>query len=46
LSSCPFSSSVGVDILSDIPLDTSIMEASDEGHPIVISAGNNAVVNI
>jgi len=38
------SKEIGVDILSDIPLDTSIMEASDEGHPIVISAGNNAVV--
>ena len=32
---CPF---VGVNILADIPLDTSIMEAADQGHPIVISS--------
>lgn len=38
------SKEIGVDVLCDIPLATSIMEAADEGHPIVISSGNNAVV--
>jgi len=38
------SKEIDVGILADIPLDTSIMEASDEGHPIVISSGNDSVV--
>lgn len=29
---------LGVDVLVDIPLDTSIMEGADRGHPIVISS--------
>nr|CAG4634945.1 EOG090X0A5B [Alona affinis] len=29
---------IGLEVLVDIPLDTSIMEAADEGHPTVVSS--------
>ncbi|XP_046450892.1 iron-sulfur protein NUBPL-like [Daphnia pulex] len=35
------SKEIGVDVLVDIPLDTSIMEAADGGYPIVISSTSN-----
>lgn len=35
------SSDSGVEVLADIPLDSTIMEGADEGRPIVISSASD-----